>query len=158
MALPNNTATVLQFMFPTASPITDWEVRHFDGAISIAKWSFGSPQPTEAEIIAAAATPEFAAWLDVHTDPIKQARAEAKQEVISNAPRVIGERANSLVIYQAIVGTRQRYNALLNALVAKGVFTSEEAAAFAQPIRSTTEVIASRQALIDAGLAEVHAE
>lgn len=86
---------------------------------------------------------------------VQHRREIAKAEVASNAPAIIGRRADMLTIYYAIIGTRQRFNALVAKLAEKGTITEDEAAGLVAPLRALEEVIASRQAAIDAGSSEV---
>lgn len=75
--LPKNTSQVLSFLFPAAT-FSDWEARDDGKSVAISRWSLAQPQPSEAEIVAAAGSAEFAAWLDTRTDPVKRLRGSAK--------------------------------------------------------------------------------
>lgn len=104
MPLPTSTATVLAYLFRNATPAPDpgrdWVVEHDPGKpggrpaqTKIAAWNRAEPQPTEAEINAAAASPEFAAWLDERTDPAKNTKRQARAWLQSNEPVAVAMRA-----------------------------------------------------------------
>ena len=75
--LPQNTAVVLQFLFPDSRELVDWEVADNGKETVITKWRMTQPQPADGEIAAAAASSEFAEWLASRADPQKLRRRDA---------------------------------------------------------------------------------
>ncbi len=84
MALPQNTAIILQFMFPGVEAklfgVSSDPGKIINGEIirlpvtSIEDWQHNVTQPTEQEIIAVGNSPEFAVWLANRQDPIKSSQ------------------------------------------------------------------------------------
>lgn len=102
--LPTETAHVLEFLFPAANPAAAWLVEHDPGKVRngetlrpavtrIAAWNLADPQPSEAAIVAAAASPEFAAWLAERTDPAKNRRRLARLAAEDDSPQTMTTRA-----------------------------------------------------------------
>ena len=102
--LPTTTANVLSFLFPAADPATAWTVNHDPGKVRdgqtirpadtrIAAWNLPDPQPSDEAITAAAASPEFAAWLAERTDPAKNAKRQARAWLSGNDPVAVAMRA-----------------------------------------------------------------
>lgn len=139
---PTNTGQVLRFLFPQSTPLVDWELTHDPGKAKvrpantqIRRWSLAARQPTEAELVAAAGSPEFAAWLDTRTDPVKKRRAEAKQILAtSNEPLIVAVRT---------------------ALKGIGASLREMRQAQGKPVRNDNQFMADVLAGIDAGAGEV---
>lgn len=90
--LPANTADVLRYLFPGAAA-TDWVVIDDGAAVRIAAWRLAQPQPSEADIIAASKSPEFATWLAERTDPALSAKREAKEQLASTSAQQLAHNA-----------------------------------------------------------------
>lgn len=135
MSLPQNTATVLQFMFPALQAQRDWAVRNDGTQVTIDRWEAAEPKPDANAITAAANSPEFAAWLASWTDPVKRRRVEAKQILAtSNDPLIVAVRA---------------------ALKGIGASLREVRQAQGKPVRNDNQFMADVMAGIDAGAGEV---
>lgn len=68
MALPSNTGTILNYLFPDAD-FESWEVfDHPENGIEIRKWNLADPQPTEQEVIDAGNSSAYDDWLNVPTE------------------------------------------------------------------------------------------
>ena len=83
MALPTNTATILQFLNPAAIPNKQYVVYISDGNVVIGSWdesAIGSPQPTDQEITDAGNSQAFIDWYAEHGgDAIATLRRRAKE-------------------------------------------------------------------------------
>ena len=97
--LPDTTPQAIAFLFRDATPAfsheTDCRVTHdpTTATTRIAVWNRTESQPTEAEIVAAAASPEFDAWLADRTDPAKNAKRLARIEATNDTPQTMVLRA-----------------------------------------------------------------
>lgn len=116
MALPQNTATILQFMFPGVEAklfgVSENPSKVINGVefrprvTSIIGWAHSAPQPSEAEIVTAGNSAEFSVWLDNQTDPTKRRKISAKALLTSNEPNIVLLRGILKVLFQSLAQVR----------------------------------------------------
>lgn len=157
MSLPNNTAQVLQFLFPAADPRVAWEVHHDPGkpgvrakVTEIVGWKLPQPQPNEASILAAAASVEFANWLQERTDPAKNLRRQAKQQLDDRSPKSVADRARDKLVYHSVRRLQLKVNEMLAAAKAGAIANVE---ALPEP-RTFSQLVSAVRQSIDAGEGE----
>lgn len=107
MAYHELTASVLMSL--GYKPLIDFQCgKNTDGSGVSLAWQHADAKPTEENIAATAASPEFAAWLDKRTDPTKNRRRIAKEFLQSNDPDKVMLRGILKVLFQSLAEVRTK--------------------------------------------------
>ena len=120
MALPDSTYKVLKFLGYPEAEVT--RRRHLDAennplttyVIIITEWPSTDPQPTEAEILATAASPEFLNWeAENGGNLVRTRRRRYKEAINSDMGRLFMAHILEQIDRGTITGTPKQYRDVL---------------------------------------------
>ena len=116
MSYISNTAQVIKFLLPALGS-DQVDVVDRKGVVTIDRWDSVLTQPTEAEVVTAAGSPEYATWLAENGgDPALTLRKQAEDNLSDNQKSNLLLRAVILTMVEEFNRHSDRTNAILDAI------------------------------------------